>query len=217
MKNLAREKVCKRIGPSQWADSEAQCAPAASNDHTSDYETLLSCWEAIDGRIRVIVSRDGSVIASSEGGRRLSAGNDCLCCTTMLTFGSSASSESQLKRVLKARVGSVETVILPKQSGEGHYVISATGVSATVVALAIRDAHDDFASVFANLEDAFGLTRCEVLVVERLLQGNGAQCIADDLDISVHTVRAHLRHCYDKLSVSSREGLWQRLAPYRLN
>jgi DNA-binding CsgD family transcriptional regulator len=33
----------------------------------------------------------------------------------------------------------------------------------------------------------------------------------------VHTVRAHLRHCYDKLGVSYREALWQRLAPYRLN
>lgn len=217
MKNGAKEKLFDRPGASRWPEGEPPRAPAASNDQIGEYEALLSCWESIDGRSRVILSRDGKLVASSDGARRLSLQNECLSCATMLSQAGSGLSDSQRKKILGAKVGAVETVILPKPAGEGHYLISATGVSADVLALAIRDAHDDFAAVFADLEEAFGLTRCEVLVVERLLHGHGAQSIADDLGISVHTVRAHLRHCYDKLGVSSRESLWQRLAPYRLN
>jgi len=83
--------------------------------------------------------------------------------------------------------------------------------------MAIRDADGAFVTVLADLEKAFGLTRCEVLVLEKLMRGHVPHQIAEELAISVHTVRAHLRHCYDKLRVSSREELWQRLAPYHLN
>jgi DNA-binding NarL/FixJ family response regulator len=114
-------------------------------------------------------------------------------------------------------VGATETIVVPKRTGDGHYVISATGISAAAVAVAIRDADGEFTTVLADLEEAFGLTPCEVQVIEKLMHGHAAQHIADELDISVHTVRAHLRHCYDKLEVRSREELWQRLAPYRIN
>jgi DNA-binding CsgD family transcriptional regulator len=111
----------------------------------------------------------------------------------------------------------VETIVLPKRTGDGHFVVSAVGISAAAVAITIREADDNFLAVYPDLEGVFGLTHCEALVVVRLMRGYCAQRIANDLDVSVHTVRAHLRHSYDKLGVRSREELWQRLAPYRLN
>lgn len=192
--------------------------PAPHDDHyVGEYEPLLSCWQAIDGRIRLIISRDGKLLAASQGASRLFAQNDALASTGCFSFACTPSYDKQLKKLLKAKVGVVETLAIPKTSGEGHYVISAVGISVAAVAIAIQEADENFVPVFADLEGVFGLTHCEVLVVVRLMRGYCAQSIADDLDVSVHTVRAHLRHCYDKLGVSSREELWKRLAPYRLN
>jgi DNA-binding CsgD family transcriptional regulator len=183
----------------------------------SGFESLLSCWQAIDGWARLIISRDGRLIANSEGASRLFDQNHSPARTDSLIFACISMSDGQLKKLLGAKAGVVDTIVLPKKSGDGHYIVSVVGISAAAVAIAIREADGNFVTVFANLEDVFGLTPCEVLVIERLMRGFCAQRIADDLDVSVHTVRAHLRHCYDKLGVSYREALWQRLAPYRLN
>lgn len=190
---------------------------SASNDIGIDCEPLLSAWEALDGRVRLVLSRTGKVIAHSEGARRLLDQNECLIYTSISTLACAASSEKRLQLILGVAPGAVATVALPKRSGNGHFVVSATGISADTVAVAVRDAGSAFVMVLADLEEAFGLTRCEVQVIEKLMSGHVPQQIADELAISVHTVRAHLRHCYDKLHVSSREELWQRLAPYRLN
>jgi DNA-binding NarL/FixJ family response regulator len=48
------------------------------------------------------------------------------------------------------------------------------------------------------------LTQREVAVLERLVEGDDYQQIADILFISVFTVRAHLRNIYDKLHVHSK-------------
>lgn len=48
------------------------------------------------------------------------------------------------------------------------------------------------------------LTNREVAVLERLVEGDDYQQIADVLFISVYTVRAHLRNIYDKLHVHSK-------------
>lgn len=196
---------------------QRQHHPAADDHYLGDYEPLLTCWQAIDGRIRLIISRDGKLLAASQGASRLFVRDDALARTANFTLACTSTPDTHLKKLLKAKIGVVETLTLPKKSGDGHYVISAVGISPAAVAIAIREADETFVSVFADLENTFGFTPCEVLVVERLMHGYCAQRIADDLDVSVHTVRAHLRHCYDKLGVSSREELWRRLAPYQLN
>mgnify|MGYP002778279096 CR=1 FL=1 len=217
MKKGTEKKSSGQRGATDWEGDQWQ-QPTATNDlHFGGYEVLLSCWQAIDGRIRLIISRDGRLLAASDGASRLFVQNDALARNGNFTLACTSSSDRQLRKLLDAKAGVVETVTLPKKSGAGHYVISAVGLSLAAVAIVIREADEDFVSVFADLEEAFGLTPCEVMVVVRLLRGYGAQRIAEDLDVSVHTVRSHLRHCYDKLAVSSREELWQRLAPYRLN
>lgn len=219
MKDLATGKLPQDSGVlEQNLNGQVRAWPA-SNDTTQECEPLLSGWEALDGRVRMVLSRGGKVIACSKGARRLFDQNESLICTSTLTLTCAASSEKRLQRLFSAAPGSVETIAIPKRSGNGHYVVSATGISADTIAVAVRDADADaaFVTLLADLEDTFGLTPCEVHVIEKLLHGYVPQQIADELAISVHTVRAHLRHCYDKLQVSSREELWQRLAPYRLN
>lgn len=207
-------------GTSGSVDLKTNIQPKADiglSEIVTDFRSLLDCWEAIDGRARLMLSRQGQIIAQSEGAGRFFDQEQCPGLAKSLHLASAATVDKRLRRIFSVNVGEVATATLPKRSGDGHYLISATGVSASTIAVAIREADSAFVTVLADLEEAFGLTRCEVLVIENLMHGLVARQIAAELAISVHTVRAHLRHCYDKLQVSSREELWQRLAPYRLN
>ena len=49
------------------------------------------------------------------------------------------------------------------------------------------------------------LTASERGVLERLVRGDLYKEIADELGISIHTVRNHIHHIYEKLQVKSRE------------
>jgi len=60
------------------------------------------------------------------------------------------------------------------------------------------------------LATAFHLTTAEQRVVELLTAGKTAEDVAAQLGVCLSTVRAHVRHVYDKLGVGSREAMFQR-------
>jgi DNA-binding CsgD family transcriptional regulator len=64
------------------------------------------------------------------------------------------------------------------------------------------------------LQAEYRLTTAERRVVEELFGGQTAEEVADQLGISVGTVRAHIRHIYDKLDVGSREAMFHKLLPF---
>lgn len=73
-----------------------------------------------------------------------------------------------------------------------------------------------FATVYADLRTIFALTRREHSIVLELLEGRSAAAIAERLDLSLETVRSHVRQAYAKLQVRSREQLFAKLQPYRI-
>lgn len=178
---------------------------------------LLSCWESLDDRARLVVERDGSLIVCGECAAQLFENLDCLQFRDGVLKAKTAEANGNLGVVLTTPIGQVAELVMPCKEIEGHCILHATGICAMTVALTIQITHENFVPRFADLESAFSLTPAEFNIVELLLGGHGPSEISEVLDISVHTVRAHLRHCYEKLGVSSREALWQKLAPYRLN
>ena len=69
----------------------------------------------------------------------------------------------------------------------------------------------------ANLKEVFGLTTAEASIVYDLFLGHTPQQISEAHDNSIHTIRAHIRRCYDKLGITCREELWRKLNAYRLS
>lgn len=70
------------------------------------------------------------------------------------------------------------------------------------------------------LKSDYQLTSREIAVLERLVEGDDYQQIAETLFISVYTVRAHLRNIYDKLHVHSKsqavaKALQEHILPHR--
>jgi DNA-binding CsgD family transcriptional regulator len=60
----------------------------------------------------------------------------------------------------------------------------------------------------------FHLTSTERRVVEALFAGQTAEQIGGEFSISIGTVRAHIRHIYEKLGVASREALFHKALPF---
>lgn len=50
----------------------------------------------------------------------------------------------------------------------------------------------------------YGLSPRELDIIKGLVSGYSYKLIADDLSISIDTVRSHIRHIYDKLQVNSK-------------
>lgn len=180
-------------------------------------ETMLSCMDWLDGRTRLVLERDGTILAAGLHASKWLARTDCLVVFDRRLQANTSAAQAKLDLLLAVDVGAIEAQILLRRTSNGHCILRAAGLCRQALVLTVQLAHEGFRQRLANLEEAFGLTPSEAQIVELLHQGHAPQEIGVELGISVHTVRAHLRHCYDKLGVSSREELWQRLAPYRLN
>lgn len=50
----------------------------------------------------------------------------------------------------------------------------------------------------------YGLSKREINILQSIVQGNSYKMIAADLNISIETVKTHIRNVYDKLQVHSK-------------
>lgn len=110
----------------------------------------------------------------------------------------------------------MRSLVLPCHKGDGHLLIRASTMNDTIVCLSLHHATEVTASELPDLTDVFGLTNAEADIVHDLFSGHTPQQIAASHNNSIHTIRAHIRRCYDKLGISSREKLWSKLNAYRL-
>ena len=64
----------------------------------------------------------------------------------------------------------------------------------------------------SQLSEFYNLTRSQCNVVAQLLEGNSVEATAENLHVSINTVRTHLRAIYSKLGVDNKTQLLQRIA-----
>jgi DNA-binding CsgD family transcriptional regulator len=96
-------------------------------------------------------------------------------------------------------------------------VVTAVRLSAPsddMVGLTLLRANEDFPFQLTGLHAAFGITQTEGRVAYRLMCGRTAEEAAQDLGVSLETVRTHIKRAYAKLGVSSREAFFHRLTPF---
>jgi DNA-binding CsgD family transcriptional regulator len=135
----------------------------------------------------------------------------CLSATT-------ASAHEKLQGVIRA--GESDSIALLEESdGDSHLLIRASRIPAARVdddafGLRIFRTSEDVGLNHLQLAVVFGLTPGETRVLASMLGGLTADDIARELAISVETVRSHIRRIYDKIGVSSREGLFSRLRQF---
>lgn len=177
-------------------------------------ESVLECVSRLDGKSILLVDRRGQLLASSRCAEAIFKEGNSLKLERGYLAISNSLHDAALKRILGVTGSSVETVVL--QAGKRHMLLRASAFNEALVCLTLTNAEDAGKPVLPNLESLFGLTPCEARIINALYQGRTPQWIADDHQNSIHTIRAHIRHCYDKLGVSCREELWSKLNALRV-
>lgn len=107
------------------------------------------------------------------------------------------------------------------RSGDGAHLLVRADVlnprdAAPAAILTLYPAGSGQVSAWADLTQVFGLTASEAGVAKRLVGGDRAEKVAEDLGLSLETVRTHIRRIYNKLSIGSREELFATISPFRI-
>lgn len=165
-------------------------------------DAIVASWMDHDPRARAVLDEE----------RTLSRRNGRLA-------PKDARTARELKRLLAEASITQSTQCIAEDGRGEHIVITAKRLPEPwehLVGLTFHLTGVGFRFEVADLRQAFGLTRCERMVAQNLLAGQNAEQTAAVLEISIDTVRTHIKRVYAKLGVSSREGFFRKLAPFVL-
>lgn len=165
---------------------------------------VLNQWFFIDPEPRFLVDTRGRALAHNNAAQvAVDDGLLNVSATGVIHFGSAECEHryiAAVRQVTSAGQGQVRIAV--RQRHGGWSAARVHGVPERSVALlALRERLLPTAASMRAIGDAFGLTRCELEVLTCLLDGKCPKLAAATLDVSEHTVRAHLRSIYAKTGV----------------
>ncbi|MGZ6588625.1 MAG: helix-turn-helix transcriptional regulator [Solirubrobacteraceae bacterium] len=111
--------------------------------------------------------------------------------------------------------------LCPRPSGRRPFVVHVAPIDPTTVAtpqdgraiIVIIDPEGQPEPPATLLRRLYGLTRSEADVALLVMRGEGLKPIADELSVSVNTVRTHLQNVFDKTGTSRQAELVRLLIP----
>lgn len=161
------------------------------------------CFEAHPDAM-LAVSRTGELLGANRGGRELIARRTLRTTAGLLTAGSAARTRALRERIAAALRGSREPceIELPSASG-GALAIRVVPLSALDGALVIACERKPGRRAGTR----FGFTPAASLVAEHLTRGFTVHEIAQQLGITVETVRCHLKQAFAKARVHRQAEL----------
>ncbi|WP_296172536.1 LuxR family transcriptional regulator [uncultured Brevundimonas sp.] len=165
----------------------------------------LANWIDSERRARLIVTRELDVMWMNEAARGLrDEGEAFEMCDGRLTPRSAII----VGLVAAARPEEAGCAVVPGEGGR-HWVAWAREVCAApdaLIGLTLQRARSEIR--FQALIENHLLTPSEGRIIEMLLAGAETGRVAQALDISIETLRTHLKHAYQKLGVRSRGELF---------
>lgn len=127
--------------------------------------------------------------------------------------------QQELHDFLTSSGSSTTSWSMPRSDGDGRVIFRAQRLeeaSSSVIMVSFFGSGSDFQSAYADLDRVFKLTKAQLGTLLDLLNGHDADTVARLRNVSVETVRTHIRIIYSKIGVNSREALFHILQPYRL-
>ena len=176
-----------------WIDSE-------SRPHLIVDEGLKICWA---NPAAVGMLRQGSEI-DERGGCLVFAESDLL---------------TKLMRSLVHADSELVTCSVPLGNEEGHVLVRGRRLESgdeILFGLVLVRTDERDPGRFRVLDTAIGLTPAENRVLLSLLDGKDADQITRKMNVSMVTIRTHIRSIYSKLEVNSRERLFAKAMPFRI-
>lgn len=181
---------------------------AASPWSSSETSALLDGLSRLDGKLRVIADRDGRVLISSAKAFNDADGR----AAQMLELAANQLGlAGAVSRLLAVRGHDTAIAIVPSSPACPSLIIRATAVDADHVCLVMAMPGQTAQGRIGDLQALFALTLSEAQIVVDLMRGLAPQAIAQNRSNSIHTIRAHIRQCHQKIGVNNREELFSRI------
>jgi DNA-binding CsgD family transcriptional regulator len=183
-----------------------------------DLDQILARWMDYETRPRLLIEADLRVHWMSCAAVELLSRDQPL----VQRGGKLRTRDQRLERMLRVFLDGVPegrgaSFCLSGIDSEEHLLLSATRLQAPwthLLGVSLRPTGEDLSVRLAELRQAFGLTPTEGRVTHHLVDGRTADETAEDLGVSLDTVRTHIKRTYAKLGVCSREGFFHKLAPF---
>lgn len=176
--------------------------PAIGDDDDPDvFDLIGDWWFNRDTRSLLLVSPEGRLITANEAAKAaLSEGLLAVTPTGALKFGSTECDNRFLRSVSQVAGSDKKLVVILRQRHGSWFAADIHGVPGRKCAvLGLREELTATSQAMSAIAGAFQLTRSELDVLRCLLEGQCPKSAAIELNISEHTVRAHLRSIYAKM------------------
>lgn len=200
--------------------SATEAAGAPDCDSNVEYGFLrhaLAHWMETDAGARVLVDNQLHAWWVSPAADAVLAETSALVLRNGFIRTRENRFERQLREMVDNATREVTIQCIYDQRTEEHIVLTAQRLNAPsdhLIGITLQRANEDFVFRLADLRDAFGFTRTEGRVAYHLMCGLTAEETSRHLQVSLETVRTHIKRAYAKLGVSSREAFFHRLTPF---
>jgi DNA-binding CsgD family transcriptional regulator len=160
-----------------------------------------------------IVDGDGGVSHLNAAARSIVTSGDGLCVRAGRLTATVARTDGALRHVVHQAFSSGRSAVATggclaasRPSGRRSYVVRViplaletwVGVASPSALVLIVDPEKQPEPELQALRRLYGLTKTEANIALRVLDGSGLGPIADELSVSLSTVRTHLQHVFDK-------------------
>jgi DNA-binding CsgD family transcriptional regulator len=132
-------------------------------------------------------------------------------------FATDPHHQDDLLNFIRSSGAGISTLCLPRSGGSGHLLLRAqrlTWSEESAYGVTFSGTGADYVHRYADLDAAFSLTQAENNVLLHLLDGYDVKQLAGRLEVSVETVRSHIRKIYQKTGVNGREALFRLVRPF---
>lgn len=177
-------------------------------------------WVVLSAARRVISANTAADAVLADGLGKLTLGRE-------ISFHDPVNAEALLRALGQAREAPGQTILrLDRPGDEGPcyaYVAPARALPGVAEAAAIELADDEQAMaivfpaveetgrLWASIRESFGLTGAEVRLAAKLRDGRALKEAAEEMDVSVNTVRNQLRAIFDKMGLKRQSDLVRAL------
>ena len=182
-----------------------------------DMEGVLARWMEREARALIVVTEELVIQWANPAAEELVRQHSALRRQNGGLRGRSACIDGRLRTFVRKATATPSTTCLVGHASDENLILMALRLEppwGRLVGLTLRSARDKAEVRLTDPALAFGLTRAESRVASSLLGGRTAEQTAGELRVSIETVRTHIKRCYGKLGVSSREAFFCKLAPY---
>ena len=197
--------------------SAEESEPTASTPDNLASSALL--WLDRQPLPHVMLSKELTILwANAKAHAALAEKRDVQSCTGIFT-AVDPSHQQDLHDFLINSTSSLTSWSMPRSDGDGRVIFRAQRLEETpfsIIAVTFFGSGSEFQPTYVELDGIFRLTKAQHRVLMDLLGGHDVDSIAQLRQVSVETVRTHIRVIYSKIGVNSREALFHILQPFRL-